>query len=236
MTFPIADLRIYARSNGGGLQMGSKIPRSLQLLIDSRADPASDRAWAEFLNDYSKLILHVARATDATHDTVMDRYLFVLDALRANDFRRLRAYSEDGRGSFTTWLVAVTRRLCVDEHRRRYGRPQGAGNDLQVTERANLVDLLNSVESLDALESSVIGPDGELEALEIESAVDCALSELPVPDRLLIRLRFEDGLPVPEIAALLGETSPFRTYRRIDRILERLRRALDESGIERSIP
>jgi hypothetical protein len=55
----------------------------------------------------------------------MDRYAWVLDALRQDRHRRLRAFAAEGRGSFTTWLVAVVRRLCVDEHRHRYGRPAG---------------------------------------------------------------------------------------------------------------
>lgn len=219
-----------------GRPMGSRIPASLQSLIDASGDAARDRAWAALLTEFSKLILHVARSTSGDHDSVMDRYLFVLDALRRHDFHRLRAYSEDGRGSFTTWLVAVTRRLCVDEHRHRYGRPQSDRPSAQINERAQLVDLLNSVNELESLESSLAAPDGELEALELGSALDRALGGLDVSDRLLVRLRFDDGLAVPEIALLLGEPSPFRIYRRLERILTQLRQSLERAGIGDSTP
>lgn len=219
-----------------GGRLDSRIPESLQILIDAGDEAARDRAWSSFLAGYSRLILHVARSMSGGHDSVMDRYLFVLDALRSDDLRRLRAYSQTGRGSFTTWLVAVTRRLCVDEHRHRYGRAQGAEQSLQMRQRAQLVDLLNSVEALESLESTATGPDGELEAIELGSALEEALATLDVGDRLLVRLRFEDGLPVPEIAAVIGDASPFRVYRRIDRILSQLRRSLERAGIEGSVP
>src|SRR5687768_3358217 len=102
--------------------MATKLPQSLENLLAAGDSSSAERAWGEFLQEFSKLILHVARSTPGDHDSVMDRYVFVLDALRKGDYRRLRAYSQDGRGSFSTWLVAVVRRLSVDEHRRRYGR------------------------------------------------------------------------------------------------------------------
>ena len=211
--------------------MTSRIPASLQSLIDAGDDVTRDRAWAMLLSEYSRLILHVARSTSGGHDNVMDRYLFVLDALKRDDFRRLRRYSDDGRGSFSTWLVSVSRRLCIDEHRQKYGRPQAESESLRLQERAQLVDLLNSVERLESLESSSAGPDGELEAAELGSALEHALADLAIADRLLVRLRFEDGLPVMEIAALLGERSQYRVYRRLERIMGQLRQSLERAGI-----
>jgi RNA polymerase sigma factor (sigma-70 family) len=216
--------------------MSSKIPPCLQQLLDATDDTTRDRAWAGLLSEYSRLLLHVARSTAGGHDDVMDRYLFVLDALRREDFRRLRAFSSDGRGSFTTWLVAVTRRLCIDEHRHRYGRSPGEEISQRLRERAQLVDLLNSVETLESIESTMDGPDRELQTLELGTALDRALAGLPMTDRLLVRMRFEDGLAVPEIARILGEASPFRIYRQLDRILSQLRKSLEEAGIEGSIP
>jgi DNA-directed RNA polymerase specialized sigma24 family protein len=49
----------------------------------------------------------------------MDGYAYVLEALRSDDYRRLRAYAADGRSKFSTWLVVVARRLCLDLHLRR---------------------------------------------------------------------------------------------------------------------
>ncbi|HVF39086.1 MAG TPA: sigma-70 family RNA polymerase sigma factor, partial [Gemmatimonadaceae bacterium] len=154
---------------------------------------------------------------------------------RRNDYRRLRKYSEDGRGTFTTWLVAVVRRLCVDEHRQRYGRAESGQKSADQQDRRQLVDLLSSRESLDSLEFSGVMPDSEVHTAELKSALDRALAVLDVRDRLLLRLRYEDDLGVPEIARLLSEPSPFRVYRQLEKILGVLRRELQLAGIDGSM-
>src|SRR5688572_14416739 len=103
------------------------LPPELERLLDSaahRGDP--DEAWAALVAKYSRLLMTVARDVAPGHDAAMDAYAFVLERLREDDCRRLRGFVADGRSSFTTWLVVVTRRLCVDHYRQRYGRaPRG---------------------------------------------------------------------------------------------------------------
>jgi DNA-directed RNA polymerase specialized sigma subunit len=53
-----------------------------------------------------------------------------------------------------------------------------------------------------------------------------------VEDRLLLKLRFDDGLSAPEIARLLGFPTPFHVYRRLNALYARLRGGLRERGIE----
>ena len=211
--------------------MDSKVPVSLQLLSEAADNSARDAAWAEFLAQYSKLILHVARSISGGHDNVMDRYLYILEALKRDNYRRLRSYSESGRGSFTTWLVAVSRRLCIDEYRARYGRASPAAASVEQRDRRQLADLLSSEGALDSIEFSGTTPDAEVEAAEVRDALERALARIDVADRLMLRLRYEDGLSVPEIARLLSEASPFRVYRRIDSILAVLRKELTLAGI-----
>lgn len=215
--------------------MASAIPPIVQSLLAAADGVARDSAWTEFLKQYSGLILHVARSTRGDHDSVMDRYLFVLDALRKDECRRLRAYSDSGRGAFTTWLVAVTRRLCIDEHRRRFGRPSAEGPTMEQVDRRGLDALSGDASaSLDSLESALAGPDSELQIAERSAALRSALLRLEVSDRLLLRLRYEDNLKVNEIARLMGERSQFKVYRRFDQILATLRRDLELVGIRDS--
>ena len=105
---------------------GSDLPRSspaqLHRLLEAAEGPDHERAWSEFLAAYSRLILYVARRIPRDHDRMMDRYAFVIEHLREKDCRRLRAFDVEGRGKFTTWLVVVVRRLCVDHDRRQHGR------------------------------------------------------------------------------------------------------------------
>lgn len=48
------------------------------------------------------------------HDAAMDRYAYMLAQLRCSDFTPLQCHAADGRSAFTTWLVVVARRLCLD--------------------------------------------------------------------------------------------------------------------------
>lgn len=57
------------------------------------------------------------------------------------------------------------------------------------------------------------------------------LGELDSDDRLLIKLRYIDGLKIVHIALLL-KTDPKQLYRRIERLLEKLRVALEATGID----
>jgi DNA-directed RNA polymerase specialized sigma24 family protein len=66
-----------------------------------------------------------------------------------------------------------------------------------------------------------------------EVALRRAVAGLPAEDRLLVRLRFEQGLGYREIATVVG--GPVRMlYRRIEVIIGRLRRATMRRVEERS--
>ena len=50
-------------------------------------------------------------------------------------------------------------------------------------------------------------------------------------ERLLLKLRFEDALPVPRIAEILRLDSEFQVYRRLKKILATMRERLENEGI-----
>lgn len=218
--------------------MTSPSADGLQFLLAARDSGARDTAWSAFLEVHSSLILHVARSLGGDQDAAMDRYAFVVAALRQDDCRRLRAYLADGRGKFSTWLMVVVRRLCFDQHRQRYGRQQG---ETQLSgdrhaQRRHLADLLGGELELSTMATTPEhAPDEALLRSEQRSALERALARLELSDRLLLRFRFEDDLSVPEIARVLGEPSPFRLYRRLERILATVRQMLEEAGIKNSV-
>src|SRR6185503_9156012 len=106
--------------------MAELLPEDLSVLLGADAQSADD-AWRIFLSKYSPLILHAARSASTGYDDGMDAYAYVIERLRENDFRRLRSYTVDPRSRFSTWLVLVARRLCVDRKRQQYGRSSGPG-------------------------------------------------------------------------------------------------------------
>lgn len=200
------------------------------------ADPAArDEAWKWFVETHSRLVLYAARSIDRNHDAAMDAYAYVLEQLQQDDFRRLRAYAADDRGKFSTWLVLVARRLCVDRVRQRYGRRQSEDEQSHEAHETRRRLLDHVAEEVDIAE---IANEGERDAEmrvrveELRDALAKALAALAPADRLLIKLRFQDALSVPEIARFLKAPNPFHTYRRLNAVLARVRAALARRGVE----
>jgi RNA polymerase sigma factor (sigma-70 family) len=170
----------------------------------------------------------------------MDRYAYMLGELRSDDFRRLRRYVADGTSEFSTWLVVVAQRMCLDHHRKRYGRPRGACDMVREEEwiaRRRLVDLLSA--QIDVSELSGLapaGPEEDMRISELYGALDAALRCLDPRDRLLVKLRFEDDLSVPEIVRTLRLPTRFHVYRRLAQVLTSLRAALEQKGVHDAVP
>ncbi len=217
------------------------LPAELIALLEAR-DDARDDAWAAFIDKYSRLILHAAKSLGKEYDPVMDRYVYALEQLRQDDFRRLRKYVADGRGRFSTWLTVVVRRLCLDHHRQWYGRPRGGATEEGVVSEAQvvrkrLVDLVAARVDLSRIgDPSSANPERELRSTELAGALAAALSDLLPRDRMLLAMRFEDDLPAREIADVMGFPTPFHVYRRVNSLLASLRGQLERRGIEDSEP
>jgi RNA polymerase sigma factor (sigma-70 family) len=83
-----------------------------------------DVAWDLFLARYRRLIFAAIRHYAQDYDDVMDVFARVCEALREDDFRRLRDYiaQPNHRARFSTWLVTVVRHVTVDWFRQRDGR------------------------------------------------------------------------------------------------------------------
>jgi len=214
-------------------------PNSLEALLAARDDASREAAWQTFLAENSGLLLHASRNQGGDHDAVMDRYLYIVQALRDSEYARLRQYSAANGGKFTTWLLVVARRLCFDQHRVRYGRAQSDSDSAvaQHSERRQLVDLIGDEVGLETLEApSGQNPESIMRSDELRQMLARALDTLSTTDRLILRFRFEDERSMPEIARLLGEKSPFVLYRRLEKILARMREFLEAAGITEPLP
>jgi RNA polymerase sigma factor (sigma-70 family) len=208
------------------------LPAKVADLLAATPGAEADLVWAAFLAVYSPLLLKVASTFAPGYDGALDRYAYMLDEIRRGDCRRLRGYSADGRGRFSTWLAVVARRLCLDHYRQRYGRDRGGSRptvtpDRSRAARRGLVDLCRTTNELCGLaDTSLADPADEVDAHTRQASLHRAIDALCPGDRLLIRLRFEQELTAREIAPLLGLPSPFHVYRRLDRVCGELRARL----------
>ncbi len=223
---------------GAGASMSAVLPFELSRLIQATDAPTRDDAWARFVAAHSRLLLHVARSLTADRDAAMDGYAHVLERLREDDCRRLRGYVPDGRSKFTTWLVVVARRLCLDFHRQRYGRSDDPSPDAAAAHaaRRRLVDLVAGETEPEQVAAPAADPASALQAEELHRALDAATARLSAADRLLLKLRFDGDLSAREIAGILALPTPFHVYRRLNGLLQELRRVLQRRGIHEAEP
>jgi len=213
------------------------LPSELSALLRARDDVSRERAWEQFLEKYSRLLLHTVRTRSGTYDEAMERYVFVLQCLREEEFVRLRRYTPEDSARFTTWLVVVTGRMCIDYFRKQYGYPaKSNGEDPALQERLEarrrLADLVcEKLEVSQIRDRAERGPEIELRRTELESALVQVIEALPARDRLLLRLRFYQGLTAREVASSMGFATQFHVYRRLNAVLADLRTGLVEIGI-----
>lgn len=204
----------------------------LELQSLAASDPArAETAWDRLIGRNSKLLLKVAHAAGGGYDDALDRYAYVLEKLREDQFRRLRQYTSDGNTRFTTWLVVVAQRLVADQRRARYGRFR-ATTGLQAAEvRRSLVDWRVTDLLADTIPSA---DDVEADAAQHERSdtVRATIATLAAEDRLLLRLRHDDEVPIREIARLMAFPTVFHVYRRLNALYVTLRRALLDRGID----
>lgn len=252
-------------------------------------------AWCAFLDRYSSLIYHVVRSFDRDPDRSGNCFLFICEQLSANDFRRLRKFDLAGRASFSTWLCAVARNLCLDWHRKEHGRHRIFGSvarrsatdqllfeivfrrglsaeearaelscrgielsfaaveericDIRRCLSSRQLWLLSSGQAmLDPIDGEEEGayvvepadptPDPEsLAALrETHQQVSAALACLTDSDRLLIRLRYQEGLTLQQVAKLVGLKDAQTADRRLRDIIDHLRQALGTQHLVRGKP
>ena len=91
-----------------------------------------------------------------------------------------------------------------------------------------------------AIESPALRPDADIVRAEqdrlaerVQAALDRAQHTLPAEDALILKMRFEDAMPVAEIARVL-HLNQKRLYRSIQRLLARLRASLEHQGVSRA--
>lgn len=231
-------------------------------------------AWVEFLDRHSQQIMNTVNQFEYEQDRINECFLFVCEKLHDDGFRRLLKFNTRGTAKFRTWLGTVVFNLCVDWHRKEFGRvtllpaisalpafdrsvyrlviEQGMNKETSFqTLRADFPDLTRKLVavSLSRIYSLLTprqrwqisvrnrgrkqtrgGPDqGRVERLpdpgsspeaqaqkqqELENLQN-ALAHLPADQRLLLRLRYQEGLSLKKIAQLkkLGDTN--RAWRHI---------------------
>jgi DNA-directed RNA polymerase specialized sigma24 family protein len=154
-----------------GLGGPASVPPELADLLSAADEAATTLAWDRFLDSYGDLILRTSRSVNRDHDAAMDAYTHVLERFHANHFARLRRFSGGDGDNLSRWLVVVSRRLCLDLHRQRYGRTREHTPERERLARKRLVDeLWEKRKPPDLPDLRAENPEMELRRSELDSA------------------------------------------------------------------
>jgi RNA polymerase sigma factor (sigma-70 family) len=77
------------------------------------------------------------------------------------------------------------------------------------------------------------GPEDQIAEAEEQQQLREALAQLPAAQRLLLRLRYEEGLTLVEVARLTGQPDPFTANRRVQAALDALAELLGGRQLRR---
>ena len=140
-------------------------------------------AWNAIVNRYRRKVFNVAYTFVGRHDEAED----LTQDIFLKVFKALRTF--DRRANFTTWIISVSRNLCIDHYRR-------------VRKEREVVD-----RRVDASELTPIARDvdafARLDRFDRRALLREALAALPETLRTAVAMRDLQELPYQEIARRL---------------------------------
>jgi RNA polymerase sigma-70 factor len=167
-------------------------------------------AWNRFIVAYNKFINDMAVFVSPSADAARELAATVLvDMFLPDRGGRSRIGSYEGRSSLATWLRMVIANRAVNERERKWNSVE------RIEEAVDIPDLSGVKRIEESLRSS------RYERI-IENALRRACRELASRERLILMMRYSDGLQVSQIARLLG-VYPSSVTRQLDRIQKKLR-------------
>ena len=170
---------------------------------DERAISASDEKYGILCRNLSQNILD---SREDVEECVNDTWQRAWDTMPPQRPNSLRAY-----------LAKITRNLSIDRWRAKRAEKRGGGVEVLLNELDDCLPVSPSAEEL-------------TEARETSRVIDRWLSQLPPADRVAFLRRYWYGQRVDQIAAQAG-CSPNSMAKRLSRLRDGLRRALEQEGL-----
>jgi RNA polymerase sigma-70 factor len=189
------------------------------LYLATACAASSEAAWERFIISYSPFIRRIAGACCGTIDAAEELANSVLSHLSLPDSSgRSRIASYDGRSSLVTWLAVILKRLSIKEATAKHNRLESSESLPQISDYDGMlatIELrLRSSRYSSIIEESLAGMGERLSERE----------------RLMLKLRYKQGLQVSQIARLFG-VNPSSVSRQLERTQHKLRDEVTQSFI-----
>jgi len=192
-------------------------PPPIDALIE-RCLKGDQAAWEQIVRQHWRKVFNVAYKFVGSHDQAED----LAQDIFLKIFRSLDTF--DRRANFQTWLISVSRNLCIDHYR-------SVRKERQTIDREVTSDQLSPV-------SRSVSPLAALEQRDLAALLRQALQGLPQSLRTAVLLRDIQELSYQEIAQRLGlpegtvKSRINRGRKELARQVQRLRDEADERRVE----
>jgi RNA polymerase sigma-70 factor (ECF subfamily) len=141
-------------------------------------------AWEQIVRQHWRKVFNLAYKFVGRHDEAED----LTQDIFLKIFKALRTF--DRRANFQTWLISISRNLCIDHYRSVRKERETMARDVDASELSPV--------------SRERGPESQLEQVKLKQLIHSALGELPVALRQAVVLRDLQEFSYQEIADQLG--------------------------------
>jgi RNA polymerase sigma-70 factor (ECF subfamily) len=158
-------------------------PTETDALIE-RCLAGEQTAWDQIVRQHWRKVFNLAYKFVGRHDEAED----LTQEIFLKIFKALHTF--DRRANFQTWLISISRNLCIDHYRSVRKERETMARDVDASELMPV--------------SRERGPYGELEQLDLRQLIRTALAELPATLKEAVVLRDLQEFSYQEIADKLG--------------------------------
>jgi RNA polymerase sigma-70 factor, ECF subfamily len=158
-------------------------PRNTDELVE-RCLTGDQTAWEQIVRQHWRKVFNLAYKFVGRHDEAED----LTQDIFLKIFKALHTF--DRRANFQTWLISISRNLCIDHYRSVRKERETMARDVDASELSPV--------------SRERGPEGQLEQVKLKQQIQAALGELPAALRQAVQLRDLQELSYQEIADQLG--------------------------------
>jgi RNA polymerase sigma-70 factor (ECF subfamily) len=156
---------------------------AIDILI-ARCLDGDQAAWDEIVRQHWRKVFNLAYKFVGRHDEAED----LTQDIFLKIFKALHTF--DRRANFQTWLISISRNLCIDHYRSVRKERETMARDVDASDLSPV--------------SRDRGPHGQLEQVDLRHLIKRALAELPPALRQAVILRDLQEFSYQEIAEQLG--------------------------------
>lgn len=177
-----------------------------------------------FVDCHGKLRSHVARSMKRAFARTRIEPEDILQEVYAAAWRRLRSATFDGRAGLIAWMKTIADNKIIDAGRAlRSAKRDVARNVAATPGSTSYYELAQRLSAPDATPSSMAARNEAAALLAVQ------IGRLPTSYRTVVQLRFREGMPVPDVAAIMGR-SPEAIHMLCYRALKKLRGLMGASS------